>query len=579
MRLAVIDYDLCNPAKTNYACKRFCPVNRKGEECIRIEEKLVNGVKKQLPVIDEKLCIGCGICIKKCSQKAISIVNTPEALEETPIHRFGQNGFVLFRLPIPVMGVVGLLGPNGIGKTTALRILSGEIKPNLGCFDRDVEWKDIITMHRGNELQTYLEKLSKEEIKTVYKPQQVDKIKKVCKGVVKELLEDVDKSIIDKLELKNCLDRNIADLSGGELQRVAIAKAVSKKADIYYFDEPSSYLDVRQRMNVAKIIRELSQKSPVMVVEHDLATLDFLADRIHIFYGVPSVFGAVSKPYSTLNGVNTFLSGYIREDNIRIREKTVFSSTVSENVIKKPVLTEFTDLKKRFKTFELNIKSDKIYKNEVLGIFGANALGKTTFARILAGEITPDNGELDKKIKISYKPQYISSDFKGKVEEVVQSKQEFKQKYMEPLELTKLLEKNIPDLSGGELQRVAIASCLAKNADVYLLDEPSAYLDVDQRLAVAKILKTRSENSSVLVIDHDLLFLSYLSDRAMVFTGIPGKIGKAECMSVKDGFNTFLKEVGVTFRKDVETNRPRANKLGSQKDTKQKESGEYYLGS
>jgi len=554
-------------------------VNRKGEECIRIEEKLVNGVKKQLPVIDEKLCIGCGICIKKCSQKAISIVNTPEALEETPIHRFGQNGFVLFRLPIPVMGVVGLLGPNGIGKTTALRILSGEIKPNLGCFDRDVEWKDIITMHRGNELQTYLEKLSKEEIKTVYKPQQVDKIKKVCKGVVKELLEDVDKSIIDKLELKNCLDRNIADLSGGELQRVAIAKAVSKKADIYYFDEPSSYLDVRQRMNVAKIIRELSQKSPVMVVEHDLATLDFLADRIHIFYGVPSVFGAVSKPYSTLNGVNTFLSGYIREDNIRIREKTVFSSTVSENVIKKPVLTEFTDLKKRFKTFELNIKSDKIYKNEVLGIFGANALGKTTFARILAGEITPDNGELDKKIKISYKPQYISSDFKGKVEEVVQSKQEFKQKYMEPLELTKLLEKNIPDLSGGELQRVAIASCLAKNADVYLLDEPSAYLDVDQRLAVAKILKTRSENSSVLVIDHDLLFLSYLSDRAMVFTGIPGKIGKAECMSVKDGFNTFLKEVGVTFRKDVETNRPRANKLGSQKDTKQKESGEYYLGS
>ena len=276
---------------------------------------------------------------------------------------------------------------------------------------------------------------------------------------------------------------------------------------------------------------------------------------------------------------NWYINGYIREDNIRIREKTVFSSTVSENVIKKPVLTEFTDLKKRFKTFELNIKSDKIYKNEVLGIFGANALGKTTFARILAGEITPDNGELDKKIKISYKPQYISSDFKGKVEEVVQSKQEFKQKYMEPLELTKLLEKNIPDLSGGELQRVAIASCLAKNADVYLLDEPSAYLDVDQRLAVAKILKTRSENSSVLVIDHDLLFLSYLSDRAMVFTGIPGKIGKAECMSVKDGFNTFLKEVGVTFRKDVETNRPRANKLGSQKDTKQKESGEYYLGS
>ncbi|OYT57231.1 MAG: ribosome biogenesis/translation initiation ATPase RLI [Candidatus Aenigmarchaeota archaeon ex4484_14] len=584
MRIAVIDYELCDPKKCDFACMKICPRNRAGEECISKKEIVCKGVKRVVPVIDENMCIGCALCVKKCPKKAISVVNTPEQLKEAPVHRFGKNAFILFRLPIPVKGVVGMLGPNGVGKTTALKILAGEIKPNLGSVDKEPDWSSIVKTYRGNELQSYLEKLSQGHIKTAYKPQNVSDLIKETKEAGSAFLEGVSKEIIDTLEIKHCIDRESNTLSGGELQRVAIARTASQDADIYYFDEPSSYLDVRQRMNMAKLIRGIAQDKPVLVVEHDLATLDFLADRIHVFYGVPAVFGVVSKPYSALNGINIFLNGYIREDNVRIRQPITFEHSLRPEIKSKEAAIEFGTIEKSFKSFSMLVEPGKIYKEQILGIFGANGLGKTTFAKILAGTLKPDKGKITENIKISYKPQYLSSSFDGTVADILAAVKdpysiEFKSELLEPLGIVRLLERQTKNLSGGELQRVAIALCLAREADSYLLDEPSAYLDIDQRLAVAKILRdhiTRTE-TSVCVIDHDLLFLSYLSDHAMVFTGESGKRGHAVSMPLNQGFNQFLKEVGITFRQDPETKRPRANKLGSQKDTEQKEQGKYFL--
>jgi len=575
MRIAVLDKELCKPKKCSHECKKVCPVNRKGEECIKITDRAV---------IDENLCIGCSLCVKKCPFKAISVVNLPEKLKENPVHRFGVNGFALFRLPIPVKGVVGLIGANGVGKTIALRILSGNLIPNLGKI-RDEEipealekskkvpdfnsdtWKELMRIQRGTELQDYLERLSKKEIRTAYKEQQVNLLSKIIKGRVRE---GIDPELIKKLDLKDCLDKRLTELSGGELQRVAIARTMSQRADIYYFDEPSSFLDVKQRLNVAKAIRELSEKGNVIVVEHDLATLDFLADRIHILYGEPGVFGVVSKPYSTRNGINTFLSGYISEDTVKIREPTVFEE-VTTGKISSEELISFSNIHKKYGGFELDIKKGNICKDEILGIFGSNALGKTTFARILAGEV-PFNGSISRRIKISYKPQFLKSEFSGSVRELLSTIKNEKSVLFNKLKLEKLLEKNVSDLSGGELQRVAIALCLSRECDLYLLDEPSAYMDIDQRLAIAKLIR----NYNAIVIDHDLLFLSYLADRAMLFFGEPGRKGFAQCMSLHDGFNEFLKSVGITFRRDQETKRPRANKPDSVKDREQKEKGEYF---
>ncbi len=552
-RVAVLDRELCNPKKCSYECISVCPVNRQDKVCIRVAEE-----KK--PAINEDICIGCGLCRKKCPFAAWSIVNLPEALKENPIIQFGINGFRLFRLPMPVKGVVGLLGPNGVGKTTALRILAGQIKPNLG-------YEELARMHRGSELQDYFTRLGNNELSVAYKPQQL--------GLDEEIV-DVPGGLAEGLELQNCLGKKSDELSGGELQRLAIAKAIAKEADIYYFDEPSSYLDVKQRINVAHAIRKLAEKKFVMVVEHDLATLDIIADRVHIFYGSPSVYGVVSKPYVVRNGINTFLDGYIKEDNVRIREPTNFSFSAQ---IRKSneILLSFENIEKRYKSFALNIAGGSIYNGEVLGILGANALGKTTFAKILAG-LTEYEGSVDRKIKISYKPQYINANEDVSARELIESVTPIGSEMkilLHQLDAEKLLEKNVKNLSGGELQRIAIALCLSRKADLYLLDEPSAYLDVDQRLAVAKLLKSFG---TVAVIDHDLLFLSYLSDRAMLFTGVPGKKGVAEILSVKEGLNKFLKEVNVTFRRDEDTKRPRANKPDSVKDGEQKESGEWWSG-
>jgi len=578
MRIAVVDYDKCEPNKCGWECIKVCPINRKGDVCISSEEMIINGSKRKLPVINESLCIGCGLCTKKCPKKAIKIVNTPERLKENPIHRYGKNGFALFRLPIPKIGVVGLLGSNGIGKTTALKILSGEIKPNLG--KENPKWSEIVGIHSGTELFNYMKKLSRGKIKAIYKPQQVDKIPKFVKGRVGDLLKDVSDEMKEKLHIKNIQNRNIENLSGGELQRVAIAIALSKDGDIFYFDEPTSYLDVKERLNVAKLIREKSKESPIIVVEHDLATLDFLADTIHIFYGVPGAFGIVSKPYTVRNGINAFLDGYIKEDNVRIGEPIIFERSTHLKKSKE-ILVEFSDIEKSFESFKLKVKSGKIYKNHILGVFGSNGLGKTTFMKILAGKYD-FVGKISQNVKISYKPQFISSNSDETVLSFISNvfnpySTEIMNTIIKPLGVDKLFDKIVKNLSGGELQRVSIAICLGRKADIYLMDEPSAYLDVNQRINLAKILKKKSEENTIVVIDHDLLFLNYISDDSMVFTGNQSVEGFAEIMSLSDGMNKFLKEIGITFRKDPENNRPRANKIGSQKDQEQKYNGIYYV--
>ncbi|MDI6826240.1 MAG: ribosome biogenesis/translation initiation ATPase RLI [Candidatus Aenigmarchaeota archaeon] len=584
-RVVVIDKDKCRPSKCgNYLCQRICPKNRAGEKCVTVGED-------DKPLIDEDICIGCGICVKKCQFDAIKIVNLPEQLREKPIHRFGRNQFVLFRLPYPIPGqVVGLVGSNGLGKTTALMILSGQIKPNLGG-SRKIDFSELITLFRGTEVQNYLEKLKDKEIRVSFKPQRVDKIPEKYSGKVSKLLNKTDErgilsGLIARFALEEILDDDIDRISGGELQRVAIAACLAKDADIYYFDEPTSFLDVFQRLEVSKTIREFCQNRSVMVTDHDLATLDFLADRIHVFYGTPGVYGIVSSPYSVRNGINTFLDGYIREDNVRIRPTPIkFESSYVQSTRGGSVLLEFSDIKKTLGDFSLTIKKGELYKQEVLGILGANALGKTTFARILAGEIKQDSGDINRKVKIAYKSQYPRTDFDGTVRELLKSvsdvkTESYKAEVIRPLELEKLLEREVKKLSGGELQRVAIAVALSQESDVYLLDEPSAFLDVEMRLSLASMIRRLVEKRecSAMIVDHDLLFLSRIADRGMVFFGKPGKEGYVEePMSVEEAFDRFLKEVGVTFRTDKTSGRPRANKLGSKLDREQKDRGKYYM--
>ncbi|NMC58712.1 MAG: ribosome biogenesis/translation initiation ATPase RLI [Candidatus Methanofastidiosa archaeon] len=586
MRIAVIDYDKCQSKKCNLLCLNYCPGPRMNEETIIIDE-----VTKK-PIISEVLCTGCGICIHKCPYKAISIVNLPEELSQ-PIHQYGPNTFRLYRLPVPKEGkVLGLIGQNGVGKTTAIRILSGELYPNIGDY-KSKEMKDLTPYFRGTELQGYFEKMDSKNIKSSLKPQYVDKLPQVAKGNTGNLLEKVDErgvseELINDLDLKDALDKDVSVLSGGELQRVAIIASMSKNADIYFLDEPTSYLDIRQRLNVAKAIRKLAEEKTVVVIEHDLAILDYLSDYIHILYGQPGVYGIVSTPLSVRIGINMYLDGYIKEDNVRFRNESIKFYQKEEKTSKsKKVLLEYPAFEKTFENFSLRTEGGSLHKGEVVGIVGPNATGKSTFIKILAGILESDNGKkFESELKISYKPQYIKRDYDGTVKNLLSeiAKEKFytnifKAEILRPLDIDPIIDNLVADLSGGELQRVAIAACLSQDAEVYLLDEPSAYLDIEQRLNFSKVLRRfiGDKELTAIIVEHDLVSLDYTSDKAIVFSGRSSVSGIASYpLSLRDGMNRFLEEIGITFRRDPESGRPRSNKIDSQKDREQKSIGEYY---
>jgi len=589
VRIATLLKDRCQPKKCSLECIKYCPKVRTGVETITIGEK-------GKPVISEELCVGCGICVHKCPFEAIKIIGLPEELEKDLVHQYGRNAFRLYRLPVPKKGIVtGILGPNGIGKTTALRLLSGEEVPNLGNYENPPSKSEVLDHFSGSELHDYLEKLYAGDVKVSFKPQYVDKIPTNYKGRTRDLLSRVAEhmsinEIAGKLDLMETLDRDLGSLSGGELQRIAIAAALLKDADIYFFDEPSSYLDISQRLKVARIIQSLGQGKHVVVIEHDLAILDFLADNVYLVYGSEGAYGVFAQPRQVRMAINVYLQGYLAEENIRFRERRIeFEIRPPKETWQTATLLEFGPLEYQYSSFRLRVDRGSIKVGETVGVVGPNAIGKTTFVKMLAGILKPTKGTIDRNVRVSYKPQYITPDFDGTVRELFHSFVKdffesgfFKSEIAEPLGITHLYEKQVSTLAGGELQRVAIALCLSREADIYLLDEPSAYLDSNQRMEAAKTLRRvmEKQGKSALVVDHDIYFLDMVSDSIMVFSGIPGNegIGRGP-FDMRTGMNLFLKDVGVTFRRDNETNRPRINKLDSRLDREQKEKGEYYYSS
>jgi ATP-binding cassette subfamily E protein 1 len=583
MRIAIVHKDRCHAKKCGTECILYCPRVRTGDETVVIGED-------GKALISEELCVGCGICIKKCPFDAIDIVSLPEELEH-PTHRYGRNGFALYGLPIPVEGkVTGILGANGIGKSTAVKILAGQIRPNLGNFDLEVSWEEIFKRYAGTELFDYLQTVSKKSVKIASKPQYIDFIPNVFSGSVGALLKTTDErnkleEILPVLKLNEILDHDISTLSGGELQRVAIAACLARDADLYFLDEITPFLDIYQRIAAAKLIRDLAMRRPVMIVEHDLAILDMLADTVHVGYGKPAVFGIITRPKGVRVGINQYLEGFLVEENVRFRDsQVVFEKRAHDFGSDREDMFFIPEMTKDYETFHLTVNGGTIKAGEVLGVVGANGIGKSTFAKLLAGVETPASGKIETTLKISYKPQYIRADTSDTVEMYLRQRTTkfdsslYQHEIIESLSLGVILQSPVDSLSGGELQRVAIAGCLSREADLYILDEPSAHLDVEQRVKVTSMIKHHAEGKKVgiMVIDHDIYLIDMISERILVFEGEPGRKGTAAGpFKMREGMNRFLEALDVTFRRD-QSGRPRINKPGSFLDREQKASGEYY---
>lgn len=388
------------------------------------------------------------------------------------------------------------------------------------------------------------------------------------------------------------MNRELNQLSGGELQRFAIGLCCVQKADVYMFDEPSSYLDVKQRLNAATVIRELLGPSVyVIVVEHDLSVLDYLSDFVCILYGVPSVYGVVTLPSSVREGINIFLDGHIPTENMRFRTESLQFRMVdvSDNVIPIDQARSFTypSMQKTQGDFQLNVEKGQFTDSEIIVMMGENGTGKTTFCRLLAGMTAPDNGKKVPQLNISFKPQTIAPKFQGTVRQLFFKKirasflhPQFQTDVVKPLRIDDVIDQEVQHLSGGELQRVAIVLALGKPADIYLIDEPSAYLDSEQRIICAKVIRRfiLHAKKTAFIVEHDFIMATYLADRVIVFEGQPSVKSFAKPPeSLLTGCNRFLKNLNITFRRDPVSFRPRINKLGSQMDQEQKANGNYFF--
>ncbi len=585
MRIAVLIEDRCKPKSDAYDyLKKWA--GSCGGECIQMDDDKFR--------ILESACPPCFIRAKHCPDGAVIVINLPAELKTDMIHRYSLNGFRLFRLPTPSKeSVVGILGPNGMGKSTAFNILSGTIIPNLGDFEADdVWWEDAIGSLPRGELRDFLKEVSDSEVTVALKPQYVDQIPKAVKGKVGQLLSSVDErdmfeETVEKLGLGHLLERDLDQLSGGELQRVAICATLLKDADVYFFDEPSSYLDIYERMRIVRILQELAETTRVIVIEHDLAVLDVLADLVHIVYGKKGAFGIFTPARTTRMAINAYLDGYLVEQNVRIRDKPIKfkKHTDRSNEIGNPVV-EWGELEKQLGTFNLKTGNGKVHQSEVVGVVGPNGTGKTTMIKILAGELEYDEGWVTANATISYKPQHIDIDMDFTVQTWLDVEVgprwragEYNVNVIRALGVDELLTKEVRNLSGGESQAVAIAICLGKDADLYLLDEPSAHLDANARMETAKAIRRTMESNekAAFVIDHDVYFIDIVSDSLLVFEGEGGKQGMAEGpFHLREGMNRFLSEVDVTFRRDHDSKRPRINKAASRKDREQRAKGDFY---
>jgi ATP-binding cassette subfamily E protein 1 len=616
-KIAIINAERCKPDKCNFECGLICPPNRQKKECIRIVDiEDLLGKKKRIAQIVEDECIGCGLCSRACPHSALILVQIPSELTQHIIHRYGLNGFKLYKMPLLKQGkIFGLIGQNGIGKSSIMNILSNKLKPNFEVSSQPQPTdQEIIGHFKGTEMLKYMTALYKGALKIATKPQHVDQLTQYLKSksldpTIGEWIEKKStygtldpwyQQVIDTLELTALLNTKVVTCSGGELQRLVCCTTLLTRSDVYIFDEFTNFLDVRQKLNVAKMIERLVEGEGfdryVVIVEHDMAILDYISDFVCILYGTPSAYGVVSQPLTTANGINTYFDGYIKSENMRFRknEYNLVALDVCESQDMKfsDSTIRYPEHTVNYPNFSLCIKEGVVPVEGSLNvILGNNGAGKTTLIRYIVDAIGSS---------VSYKPQYLSvEEFKKNgsfptVEDFFMNtiphsymNELFRSDVVGPMNIQDIAKRKLNQLSGGECQRFWLVYCLGQSSHVYLIDEPSSMLDIEQRIIVTKVIKrfVVHNRKIAFIVEHDMMMaVSFGNEMKCSAIIVDQMIDQDGCkhstahppVAFNVGLNQFLKSLDVTFRTDEKNKRPRINKSLSVKDREQKLSGQYY---
>ena len=316
-----------------------------------------------------------------------------------------------------------------------------------------------------------------------------------------------------------------------------------------------------------------------------------MSDYIQSLYGKPGAYGVITSKASTSNGINQFLEGYIKSENVKFRPYELsFKNNFKDNdiTIKKELEMKYPKMTKEYEgsSFKLNVESGSFFNREIVCLMGENGCGKSTFINLLAYNLK--NKKFLPGTSISFKSQYIEfNNFNGTVQDLLEKEinsslgnRNFRLIVLNPLRINNIKDLKVKNLSGGQMQRLAITICLGTPATLYLIDEPSAGLDCEQRIIVAKVIQkylVEFLGKTCFLIEHDFLMTSTIADKIILFEGKPGLECNAKTPnSLIQGFNNFLMNLDITFRRDPNNFRPRINKKNSNKDKKQKSENKYF---